>query len=225
MISTILRGRHWPAVLATLLVASCASQTPLPKTYPISYQQKMQAAHHWDVLAQDVAQRITARLEGAGSRVHVVAPEARYTFSEAFHSLLLTHLVDQGFQVTKHYSGSGLSVEYEVQLVTHADRGFITHRPGQLTALTAGLWVLAEVADKSPGLAATGAVAAYDAGAGHLTGPVPDNEVIVTTSVLRDEQYVMRTRDIYYVSDNNRDQYHHRPKRDVTTRSVSLTAE
>jgi hypothetical protein len=51
--------------LASVLVASCTN-TPVPipvaKNHPYSEQHIMQAAHHWDVLAADVAEKVYRRL-------------------------------------------------------------------------------------------------------------------------------------------------------------------
>jgi len=49
-------------VLTLLLVGGCASRIPEPITYPYSQQQKMEASHHWQVLAEDLANRINNEL-------------------------------------------------------------------------------------------------------------------------------------------------------------------
>ncbi len=50
-------------LVGSLLVSAC-SHTPVPlaESYPFSKQQRMQAVHHWDVLAEHVATRIQASL-------------------------------------------------------------------------------------------------------------------------------------------------------------------
>ncbi|MBW6520249.1 MAG: hypothetical protein K0A99_04435 [Desulfoarculaceae bacterium] len=50
--------------LICLFALSCSGCTriPQPTTYAYSEQQKMQAAHHWDVLANDVADQINKTL-------------------------------------------------------------------------------------------------------------------------------------------------------------------
>ena len=47
------------ALAATATLGACAP-VPMPESYPLSYQKKMQAAHHWDLLAMHVAQRLLA---------------------------------------------------------------------------------------------------------------------------------------------------------------------
>ena len=45
-------------LLVSMLLVSCTSQIPVPTNYPYTEQQKMQAAHHWDVLAADVVEQL-----------------------------------------------------------------------------------------------------------------------------------------------------------------------
>jgi hypothetical protein len=81
--------------------------------------------------------------------------------------------------------------------------------------------VLRDVADTQSPAAATmlGAIA-LDVASGFVTD-TPNSE-IVTTSVMSGDRYVSRVRDIYYVSDNNVDQYIAKGPAPVTTRMVEV---
>jgi hypothetical protein len=179
-------------------------------TYPVSFQKKMQAAHHWDVLTEDVANRLREALIGSGEQgrsvsLYVQPPRYNSDFGEAFHNLLITHLMERGFAITEN-PANGLPLTYDVQVVSHKDRGFIRPMPGLFTALAGSVYVLRAVADET----ATGAVmlgaVGLDVATGYITDN-PNNEIIVTTSVMSGDRYVARVRDIYYISDNNVDQY------------------
>ena len=50
----------------------------------------------------------------------------------------------------------------------------------------------------------------------------PNSEIIVTTSVMSSDRYAARLRDIYYISDNNVDQYVAKGPTPVTTRIVEV---
>jgi hypothetical protein len=203
------------------------SQVPVATTYPVNFQKKMQAAHHWDVLTADVAKRLHDNLIGSGEpqgrpiALNVQQPRYNSQFSMAFHNLLITHLLEQGFVMSENPS-TGLPVSYDVQVVTHKDRGFIRPTPGLFTALTGTVLVIRDVADSSSAAAATmlGAVA-LDVASGFVTD-TPNSEIIVTTSVMNGDRYVSRLRDIYYVSDNNVDQYIAKGPAPVTTRMVEV---
>lgn len=203
-----------PVIVALSLgLAACASQVPVPTTYPITFQHKMQAAHHWDLLTADVADRLSGALAGVGSGQPVVlyVRESRCCtseFGEAFRNLLITHLMDKGFGVTEDPEATALTVEYDVQLISHNDRGFIRPPPGLFSGLAALAGSLFGLVDAgSPGGAAAVGALALDVAPGYVVSPHPDSEVIVTTSVTNRDRYVTRMRDIYYVSDNNVQQY------------------
>jgi hypothetical protein len=203
------------------------SQVPVATTYPVNFQKKMQAAHHWDVLTADVAKRLRDNLIGSGEpqgrpvALNVQQPRYNSQFGIAFHNLLITHLLEQGFVMTENPS-FGLPVSYDIQVVTHQDRGFIRPTPGLFTALTGTVLVLRDVADSQSAAAATvlGAVA-LDVASGFVTD-TPNSEIIVTTSVMCEDRYVSRVRDIYYVSDNNVDQYIAKGPAPVTTRMMEV---
>jgi hypothetical protein len=115
-----------------------------------------------------------------------------------------------------------LPLTYDVQVVSHNDRGFIRPMPGLFTALAGSVFVLRGVAGES-------STAACDAGCGGggcgVTGYItdnPNNEIIVTTSVMSGDRYVARVRDIYYISDNNVGQYVARGPNPVTTRIMEV---
>lgn len=204
-----------PVIVALSLgLAACASQVPVPTTYPINFQHKMQAAHHWDLLATDVAERLSGSLAGLRSGSQPVVLYVRESrcctseFNQAFRNLLITHLMDKGFGITEDPEATALTVEYDVQLVSHNDRGFIRPTPGLfsgLAALAGSLFGLVEAG--SPGGAVAVGSLALDVAPGYIVSPHPDSEVIVTTSVTNRDRYVTRMRDIYYVSDTNVHQY------------------
>lgn len=216
-----------PLAILCLGLGACMSQVPVATTYPVNFQQKMQAAHHWDVLTADVAKRLHDHLIGSGEpqgrpiALSVQQPRYNSQFGMAFHNLLITHLLEQGFVMSENPS-AGLPVSYDIQVVTHKDRGFIRPTPGLFTALTGTVLVIRDVADSHSAAAATmlGAVV-LDVASGFVTD-TPNSEIIVTTSVMNGDRYVSRLRDIYYVSDNNVDQYIAKGPAPVTTRMVEV---
>jgi len=216
-----------PLAILCLGLGACMSQVPVATTYPVTYQKKMQAAQHWDILTADIAQRLRDNLVGSGESpgrpVSLYVQQPRYSseFGIAFHNLLVTHLLEQGFAMSEGPSG-GLPVNYDIQVVTHKDRGFIRPTPGLFTALTGTVLVLRDVADTHSGAAAgmLGAVA-LDVATGYITD-TPNSEIIVNTSVMNGDRYVTRLRDIYYVSDNNVDQYIAKGPAPVTTRMMEV---
>ncbi|MEE4380285.1 MAG: hypothetical protein V2J55_22590 [Candidatus Competibacteraceae bacterium] len=160
-------------LIVSLGLGACTTPAPLETGYPRTYQQKMQAAHHWEVLATDVAQRLGAALStqdpsGGKQILNVKGAKCCTVFNWAFHDFLITHLLEQGFGVSSD-PNVGLPVEYQVQVVTHKDRCIRRPKVDCVTGLT--------------------------------------SEVVVTTSVMSGDRYLVRMSDVYYISDNNSDQY------------------
>lgn len=111
-------------VLSLGLIAGCASEVPIPTAYERSYQPKMWAAHHWNVLAADVAERLNLSLSGLESDRPLVLHVRRgdpTVFNSAFHELLETQLMQQGFGVTRAANDADLIVNYGVTYAGRAD--------------------------------------------------------------------------------------------------------
>lgn len=118
------------SALSLSLLIGCASEIPLPTAYEKSYQPKMWAAHHWNVLAADVAERLSTALNNAGAGspqvLYVTNPGVGSTFNAAFHELLTTQLMQQGFGVTVVPSEANLVVQYNVKSGGLADKNVET---------------------------------------------------------------------------------------------------
>ncbi len=198
-----------------LAAASGCVRSPQPETYPFTTQQKMQAAHHWDVLANDVANQINNELIRRGyleTPVYVrhicgndaeCGPGTAFPFDEAFNDLLTTQLVNFGVPTLAENDDSGLVVNYKVQLLFHSDPPRQWPRPGVLTALTGGIIVLRNAPDEVVALAAAAATDILRA-----TSVVNGRyEVIISTSIVDNNVYLMRKSDIYYINDPDFWQY------------------
>lgn len=191
---------------ALAVVLSACSQTPVPSTYWMTWQDKMQAAQHWDVLAEDVAEDLgTFMASGihAGRAVHV-APDADATaFGIAFHRLLEGHLLDAGLPVTRD-PNQGIVVGYEVLGIEHGSEGRDITLPPGLLSLAGGVTVLARSGlDTGPMSAAIGGGAVL---ADLLAGTVAlrtSTEILFTASIYQDDLLLYRMSRIYYVPEGD----------------------
>jgi hypothetical protein len=190
-------------LVVAMLATGCASEMPIPTTHPVSSQQKLKSAHHWDVIARDTAQQAVAGLAKAnlaGMPVSISTQQPDTPFQAGFRNFLLTRLVVEGQPVVQ--SGADVEVTFEAQVVRHPTMGSATP-PGKYTALAAGIAVLRQVSrwdDSSLIVGGLGLTALADLGSGYYT-PLSKTEVIVTTSVLRAGKYIVRKTDVYYVDD------------------------
>jgi hypothetical protein len=197
------------ALLILSLICGC-SRIPEPAGFEYSSQSKMQAAHHWDVLAMDVANQINLELikdDLLNTAVYVrktcgeddapCKPNETSQFDEGFHDLLVTQLVRNGVPTSTKPEHEILTVNYKVQVVYHHAKRVRTLTPGVLTALTAAVEVLRNASPEVMTVAAAGAIDLANASFvdnGHY-------EIIVTTSIVSMRKYLFRTSSIYYIND------------------------
>jgi hypothetical protein len=202
-------------LVALLFLAAGCVRIPQPQGFPYSNQEKMQAAHHWNVLANDVANRINNELirqNHLTSPVHVRhscgKPGACGTgttsaFDEAFNDLLTTQLVNFGVDTRAGADGANLLVDYKVQVVHHRAIRSQWPQPGVLTALATGVTVLRDAPWELVTIASAAAADALRA-----TSVLNEHdEVIITTSIMDGDRYLLRTSDIYYINDADSWQY------------------
>lgn len=222
-----------PIVITTLicvLTLGCAgcSRIPQPVTYDFSEQQKMQAAHHWDVLANDVANQINKtllRYDYVSSPVFVratcgtentpCAAGETTQFNEGFRDLLITQLVRFSVPTSAVESPDAIIVNYKVQVVYHRDKRRAARPPGVLTALSTAVSVLRW---SSIDIQAIGAGAALDLGYS-ATDDAGQYEIIITTSMISGSKYLFRTSDIYYINDLDFWQY----QNNAQTREIQIS--
>ncbi len=199
-------------VLVLLLVGGCAGRIPEPIAYPYSQQQKMEASHHWQVLADDLADRINNELiitdnasktvfvkETCGNESKPCSPTETSSFNEAFRDLLITNLVGYGIPTKKQNDEETLEIHYKVQIVRHASERIRSLQPGLLTGLSAAIVVLRN----APADLVTLAIgAASDVANANMTIN-GHYEIIITTSMLAGGKYLFRASDIYYINDKD----------------------
>lgn len=198
--------RHFlTPVLSLLFLTSCASQIPIPVNHPLSTQLKARSLHHWELLAADIARETKEALRRSGidqeKPLYVAPPAGDSTFGTVFRKLLLTRLNAEKLAISETPE-EAITLRYETDLVSHGSSRY-THIPGTATALTAGAWVIRDIAAGTSGavpasLALGGAV---DLAAGHYAGQPTATELLVTTSIHDGSTAIFRRSDIYYVED------------------------
>lgn len=198
------------ALLAAALVAGGCSTLDVPRAdnYPATGQHKARAVHHWDVLADDVASRIAAKVNAwpPGEYPLYVVPAHEASFHAGFRKLLITRLLDKGLLVST--DPTDVVLTFDAQVVQHPTP--VSNQVQMpMTALAAGVVVARDAITyaHSPlsivaGTLATGV--ALDAARlltnGAAAGGPTRTEVLITTSLESGSRYLARTADIYYVA-------------------------
>lgn len=222
--------RLLPVIICTLLIfSSCTGRIPTSTGYPYSQQQKMQASHHWDVLAHDLANRINNELILSGNIETAVfvkptcgdestpcKTNETSSFNEAFRDLFITNLVDYGIPTRNQLKEDTIEIQYKVQIVRHSSNRVRTIQPGVFTAISAAIVVLRNAPADLLVLAA-GVMADVVNTNFTLTGHY---EVIITTSMLSNDKYLFRASDIYYINDKD---FYHYQKNMLQTKTIPLS--
>lgn len=181
---------------------------PSAEPFPDTSLRKAKSAEHWNVIAGDVALQTAGlrnRPELQGKPLYVSPSEDNSDFSRGFQSMLISKLVNGGMNVATRPEGA-VHVTYEAQVVRHlAGQG--DYQPGTVAALAGGILVAREIAVGSASSTAKAVgVSALIAGADLLVAhaklhSATNTEVIVTTSLIDNNKYLMRKTDVYYVED------------------------
>lgn len=199
-------------LLVPIILISCTSQIPVATNYPYTEQQKMQAPHHWEVLATEVVRQLSQSNRVSNNMPLFVVPKfhlpckenpniwtstiplaiadesdrlVTIPFKRAYQNYLITQLVNSGYNVVNDSKAAELIMTFDVQVVKHNDRP--VRSPDIISKICR---LLAGSAD--------GAYINIDAS---------PYEVVITTSVKRGNVYVTSHTGTYYINiplwDNN----------------------
>ncbi len=202
------------ALCAFALLGGCfatkTSQAPIATTYPLSEQQRMQAAWHWEILARDQAQRILENPRLRLLPLYVAGPEdggEGNGFHRGYRALLTSELVAGGARVST-VAEQAAEVRFGVQTVRHRGRGFVRPPQGAFTALAAGIAVATLPYNhwSEPALALIPGAVLADLFSGSWTYTGND-EVIITTQVIENQRILYSASNLYYINRADREHY------------------
>ena len=204
------------------LLASCATpnnpaayypEAPISENFEPSYQKKLNASAHWEVIAGDLSTQLLSTLTKSGLQekpVYINLYSEKTPFSRAFHDFLTTHLVKKGVLVSKDKINSTI-YNYKIQPVKF-ESGMTTSLASNFkwTALATGLIVIRDIADSlhlNKDIVTAGVAA--DAWS---TGGTSRLELIITTSILNRDVYIHRSSDVYYANSDDLHLYEQQTK-------------
>jgi hypothetical protein len=184
--------RKMAVLLALVFIASCA-QVPKEKSYPVSYQEKMQASEHWRALAKDISTQVKLAISPEAKETTqikdtiLISDADQSTFGKAMRTFLATELQNQGMAPVMNPPSTYL-LRWKVQEVYHqADR---SSNSGLPVALADGLQ------------------AAFVGGA-DVKDKKPHSEIIISYELIKD-QNIRHFAQVFYVDDV--DIYNYRSK-------------
>lgn len=193
------------------IVGACSQQpvvpsnpsAPMPEnvSFEDQTQQQIQSSRQWQIVAEDMAEQLAQTIQQNNwtkSTFHVFPQSKATTFTRAFNDFLITSLVNKGVKVTTVKTASRV-FNYKIQLVEYNSlRSTMLSENYKFTSLAAGVVVarnLGEILGVDGTLLAGGV--ALDAADLNFA---PNLEVIITSSIVENNVFVLRKTDIYYAN-------------------------
>jgi hypothetical protein len=204
--------------LSLLAVAGC-SASPLPLARENLSRQDftqefLRGAQHWKILARETVDDVLACVEGhvvlneeteryepvcaqdtaglAGRSFFVELVDTATPFGRAFHEFLTTALVQRG-QTVSHSAEGALIVRSRMRFVSREGSVPVHSVPGSYALLGTGIWALEDtslVRMLALGTLADAYIVANDGGGA---------QIIVTTSLMDEDRFVMRRSNGYFI--------------------------
>jgi len=205
------------------LVAGCTlvkhSEVPLATNFTTSKQFKLQAAHHWKIIADDMADTLIETLKTGTTCIaptytcaslYIEPPNPKSVFGRAFHNQFISRLVNKGINVVIQRPAE-VEIAIDAQTVKFSpDRSQYLHSI-KFSLITDSLWGLREIAQENAGAAAFTAAAIADTYQWNMSefakGATPQIELILTTSAKRAGHYLARATNVYYIADSDANLY------------------
>ncbi len=229
------KGLVFLLLAASVFVTGCNnaainthSEYPRGEASPTVYQKKMQAANHWNELAKIEAKNVLCRLpksskpiyikrspivQGGSDASYIVLPSP---FQKAFGDLITSHLVRQGVvDVELQETKNSIKIDYDVQILTHNDRGYLRPKFGTYALIAANMAMLYDASHwGTPGLVGIPIVAQLEwFNSTKETGASPV-EVIITTRAVENNKIIMSDSRIYYINSGDKSHYKHYKQED-----------
>jgi len=209
-------------IISLLSFNACSykyTESPLATNFETSKQKKLQAASHWKIISEDLAKSVVEKI-GLKNSIYISKPNNDLKFEKSMHKLLITSLVNKGMNVSIKRTSKDILVNLDVEAIKFTkDRGTLDKSAGVLTLLAAGLWSMNGIYESGsggnlgPAAAAGGTVLAVGTdvykwyNSEYASGPIPQNEIIITISAQKNNHYLANYNNIYYVTDDDENLY------------------
>lgn len=176
---------------------------PRAEVFPATGQKKARAVHHWDVLADDVAARISEKIAAwpAGQHPIHVSGANDSSFSQGFRKLLTVRLLDRGVALSA--APAAVELVLDAQLVQHRMASSMGFQMSGMV-LSEGIFVARDV--QLPAYGETLDVPA------EMTAEMQQSarerifsvqpirtEVLITTVLRNEDRYLAGSADVYYI--------------------------
>lgn len=184
------------------------SEVPIAANFKTSNQEKLQAASHWNLIAEDLSQKLQANMAQKVDKSNPIYISAsnHAPFNQAVVDELISSLISNDYNVVKQPNGA-IKVDVNTQVLQFSPDRLQAKSIGIPTLITAGLWTSAEIGSITGAGVATAAIAGSEAlaymNSDRASGSTPKTEIIVSITVSNETNYIAKSRGTYYVADTD----------------------
>ncbi len=199
----------------SLLLTGCASvyegnkylPNPVAQDMATGFEQKLQSAAHWDVIAQNEAAEIASAITSSGS-VEFGEMSHRSGFGKAYKKMLTARLLGNGVPVMD--AGAKYILTYEVQVVKHKSRDDLPLPAGIFSLTTGVAYIIGQAAARwtHPELLIIPFSVAGDLFLANNRDSLSSNTEVLITTELRDKsEIVQSSTHAYYFNEADKNLY------------------
>jgi hypothetical protein len=204
------------------------SETPTASNFLSSKQLKLQATEHWQIIANDMAKNIAQSYANNNIVIPILlkSSENESTFNRTLKHYLSTALVKNGLTVLIKPEGGFYELDVQTQVLRFNPKRLKANTNGVATTLATGVWSI-DNAKVTP------FVTRRDGNSDDTTalneffwsdsmfsqGEVPQQEIIISTNLTNQKQYIISDMRSYYISDADSSLY----QPEYTSYPISLT--
>jgi len=190
------------------------AERPIPTNFKAESMMKLQSVSHWNNVAVDMAADVAKKYaSGYGcipgttcqTAIYVQEPAYETQFSKAFHTQLVSALVNRGQTVLVKSQPAITTVLIDIQVIGFSRGRTEVEYDRKPTELVNGVWVIRDLPDTAVHKLKTLNTNQWSEGetsnnewfrSPHFT---PAAEMLVTVSFVKDQQYMARTSNVYYM--------------------------
>ena len=234
VIKAKVKTTHILASAIALTLAACVtpySEAPTAKNFPTSSQPKLQAAAHWQVITDDLANNIKSNMSKRVSKDQAIYVSAtgNSPFNHAVVGEIISSLVADGYNIAKSPSNA-MNMDIETQVLKFSGSRSQAKRAGLASAIATGVWALAEVGTNVTAAGvATGLIYGVEAknyiNSDIAAGQTPKTEIIINVALSDAERFLAVTRGTYYVADTDSNLYQAATVTQVRTKEFKVRGD
>ncbi len=230
-----MRYKYIPVVISVALLSACYnpkySATPAATNFERTEQNVVQAAHHWNLINNQVSKEFIASIASkVNKKERILIRPQDSVYSQQLYYDLIKSLTTAGYTVVKYdfKPNSQNRFEYQIEknkpkhdisvdlktdvLAFNGQRTSKQRYTGLLSTLAAGAWVLKLIPTNwGRGTALAAGVDAadyfYHDGDKKYEGDPPQTEIVIDILAARNDEYISVSKGIYYVVESDTSMY------------------